>query len=231
MNESAQLPLDLAHRPALGRDDFLVAAANAEAVAWIDRWPDWPSPALAVFGPAGCGKTHLGEVWRARSGAPSIAAAELAASDLPGLLAPARAVVVEDAAVVAGDAAAEEALFHLHNLARDAGGHLLLLAREAPARWPLRLPDLVSRLRAAPAVGVAAPDDGLLAAMLVKMFADRQLRPGQEVVAYLLARMERSADAARRLVAAVDRASLAARRPVTVPLVREVMADLEASIG
>jgi len=224
MNDSVQLPLDLAYRPALGRDDFLVAPANAQAVAWIDRWPDWPAPALAVFGPAGCGKSHLGEVWRARNSAVAIAARDLLETGLPALLAPSRAVVVDSAADVAGNARLEEALFHLHNLPREAGGHLLLLDRAAPARWSLALPDLMSRLRAAPAVGVDAPDDRLLAAMLVKLFADRQLRPGQEVLGYLLARMERSADAARRIVAAIDRASLAARRPVTVPLAREVIA-------
>ncbi|WP_348771417.1 DnaA/Hda family protein [Azospirillum sp. SYSU D00513] len=201
--------------------------SNADAVAWLDRWPSWPAPALALFGPDGCGKTHLGHVWRARSRAVVAQGADLDTAGLPDLLAPANAVVVDDADRVAGSPAREEALFHLYNLARDSGGHLLLLSRIAPARWRVRLPDLRSRLRAAPAVGVEPPDDALLAAVLVKIFADRQLHPGVEVVSYLLARMERSLDAARRVVAAMDHASLAAHRPVTVPLAREVLAALE----
>lgn len=221
---AAQLPLDLGHRPALGREDFLVGPGNAEAVAWLDRWPEWPGPALVVHGPPGCGKTHLAQVWRARSGAVVAESDNLGRADLPALIAPAAAVVVDDADGIAGWPERERALFHLHNLARDAGGHLLVLARHAPAQWAVGLPDLRSRLRAAPAVGVAAPDDALLAAVLVKLFADRQLKPGVEVIAYLLTRMERSLDAARRTVEAIDRASLAARRPVTVPLAREVLA-------
>ncbi|NYZ11213.1 DNA replication protein [Azospirillum sp. RWY-5-1] len=227
MSLPAQLPLDLGHRPASGRDDFLVAPSNAEAIAWLDAWPAWPAPALTLFGPAGCGKTHLAHVWRARSHATLVSGEDLDRADLPGLLGNARAVAVDDADRVAGRRAREEALFHLYNLARDAGGHLLLLSGRPPSRWRMRLADLRSRVKAAPAVGVEAPDDALLAAVLVKLFADRQLRPGLDVITYLLARMERSLDAAGRIVAATDRLSLAARRAITVPLVREVLADLD----
>jgi DnaA regulatory inactivator Hda len=228
MSQPVQLPLDLGHRPAMGGEDFMVAPGNAAAVAWLDRWPNWPAPVLTVHGPPGCGKTHLAHVWRARSRAPLVSGAALDVATLPELLALTRTVAVDDADAVAGVPALETALFHLHNLAGEAGGQLLLLARQAPAHWRLGLADLRSRLLAAPAVAVAAPDDALLAGVLVKLFADRQLRPGHDVIAYLLARMERSLDAARRVVAALDRASLAAHRPVTVPLVREVLAVLDA---
>jgi len=227
MSLPAQLPLDLGHRTAMGCEDFLVAPSNADAVAWLDRWPSWPAPALTVYGPAGCGKSHLGHVWRARSQAPIANGATLDGADLPELLGIANAVVVEDADKVAGKPAREEALFHLYNLAREQGGHLLLLSRKAPSRWRARLADLRSRIKGAPAVEVHAPDDALLAAVLVKLFADRQLRPGLEVISYLLTRMERSLDAARSVVAALDHASLAAHRRVTVPLAREVLAEFE----
>ncbi|MBP2298344.1 HdaA/DnaA family protein [Azospirillum picis] len=227
MSLPAQIPLDLGHRTAMGGEDFLVAPSNADAVAWLDRWPSWPAPALTVYGPAGCGKTHLAQVWRARSRAVLANGAALDSADLPALLAPANAVVVDMADAVAGRPAREEALFHLYNLAREQQGHLLLLSRRAPARWRVRLADLRSRIKGAPAVEVQPPDDALLAAVLVKLFADRQLRPGMEVITYLLARMERSLDFARRLVAALDHASLAAHRGVTVPLAREVLVELQ----
>ena len=211
----------------MGCEDFLVAPSNADAVAWLDRWPSWPAPALTVFGPDGCGKTHLSQVWRARSHAVVTRGDMLDSAEVPALLAPANAVVVEDADAVSGRPEREEALFHLYNLAREQHGHLLLLSRKAPSRWRTRLADLRSRIKGAPAVEVRPPDDALLAAVLVKLFADRQLRPGLEVVSYLLARMERSLDSARRLVAALDHASLAAHRGVTVPLAREVLSDLQ----
>jgi chromosomal replication initiation ATPase DnaA len=204
MTRPGQLALDLGHRPSLGREDFLVAPCNAEAVAWIDRWPDWPGPALVIHGPEGCGKTHLAQVWRQLSGAPESS-------------------VVEDADRLEDDVG----LFHAFNSHAEQGTHLLLTARTPPARWPDRLPDLISRLAASPTVEIGPPDDTLIAQILVKLFADRQLDISEGVLPYLVSHMERSFAAARRLVAAADAAALAAKRRVTVPLVREVLAGLE----
>ena len=207
MTRPDQLTLDLGHRPALGREDFLVAPCNADAVAWIDRWPDWPGPALVIHGPAGCGKSHLAQVWRARSGTSA-------------------GSVVEDADRPDDDVA----LFHRFNRHAEEGGHMLLTARTPPARWPGRLPDLVSRLAAAPTVAIGPPDETLIAQVVVKLFADRQLDIGPDVVAYLATHMERSFESARNLVAAADTAALAAKRAVTVPLVRTVLAEMVAAL-
>jgi DnaA regulatory inactivator Hda len=227
---TAQLPLELPLRPALGREDFLVAPCNEVAVAWIDRWPDWPGPAVALYGPPGCGKTHLCQVWRAASGAVEIDAGLLARAEPPELLGAARACVLDDAEILlAGEGADAERLLHLFNSVVERGGQLLLAARAAPARWPCGLADLGSRLAAATAVRLAAPDDALMEALLVKLFTDRQLAVGEEVVRYLLARMERSFAAARALVAALDRAALAERRAVTVPLARRVLEGYETT--
>lgn len=219
-----QLPLDLAHAPHYSRVDFLIAEANRDAVAFVDRFPETPGTGLALWGPAGCGKTHLTHVWAERVGARFLAAAGLtdtlaALSERPG-----DALAFDDANRVAGDDEAERALFHLLNLTREKGGALLLAAREPPARWPVRLPDLRSRLAALPAVSIGAPDDALLGAVLVKLFADRQLSVGEDVVAYLLGRMERSLAAARRIVERLDALGLAAKRPVTVPLAAQALA-------
>ncbi len=218
----AQLPLDLGHRPALGRDDFLVAPCNAQAVAWLDRWPAWPSHGLVLFGPPGCGKSHLLAAFAAAHAATGTLlrpAAGLTAAAVPDLVAAARLLLIDDLDGLED----ETALFHLHNLAREAGCSLVLAASQPPAHLPLRLPDLASRLRALPAVGIGAPDDAVLAAVIVKQFADRQLAVGEGVVSYLVGRMERSFAAARAVVEALDRASLAERRAVTVRLARAVL--------
>jgi len=224
----AQLSLDFDHRPALGGEDFLVAPCNADAVSWLDRWPLWPGPGLVLVGPAACGKTHLANVFLAQSGAQGLTAAALADTDPVALADMAPASVVDDADAVAA-AGGEEALLHLYNAVAAAGRGLLLTARSAPARWPIGLRDLKSRLNALPTVEIGPPDDALISAVLVKQFADRQLRVDADVISYLTARMERSFDAARMLVTAVDRAALASGRNITVPLVGGVLADLQQS--
>jgi DnaA regulatory inactivator Hda len=219
-----QLALDLGHRPALGRDDFLVAPCNAEAVAWLERWPHWPSHALAVFGPAGSGKSHLLAAFAQHHGnAIAVAGAALTTEAVPGLVGAGQVVMVDGL----DDLADEGALFHLWNLTKETGRSLLLAGREAPARLRIALPDLRSRLSATAAVGIGAPDDALLAALLVKQFADRQLRVGEDVVTYILGRMERSFAAARAVVEALDQASLAERRGITVPLARTVLEGMD----
>lgn len=217
---TGQLAFSLAYRPALGAGDFFVAPSNQDAVAWIDRWPDWQAPGLVVHGPPGCGKSHLLAVWRAVSDGGLIDAATLAGKDPAALLGSATHLAVERLDALRD----EHVLFHLFNMVVERGGRLLLAARQAPTRLQIRLPDLASRVGALPAVAVTEPDDDLLAAVLVKLFADQQIDPAPNLINYLTARMERSFDAARRLVLALDRRALERRRPPSVHMAREVLA-------
>src|SRR5207244_4295451 len=173
-----QLSLDLPYRTALGRSDFLVSDSNATAVGWIDRWPDWPSGVLMLHGPPGCGKTHLVHLWRDRTPAVILPGEALAEARLPHLLAESRhRIAIDDA-----DRAPERALLHLHNSCLECRGSLLITARRPPGSWTVALGDLRSRLRAALAVGIGVPDDALLSGVLIKHFADRQLRVAPEVI-------------------------------------------------
>ena len=222
MNTAEQFTLEFDHFPALSGEDFLVTSGNAEAVAWIDRWPDWPSPALAIFGPAGCGKSHLVEAFKTLASATSVTAADLQFKLLPLT----GALVFEDAdRTLTSDQ--EEPFLHLYNALAEAGGWLLVTGRSAPSRWPIELVDLVSRLNATPAVEIGVPDDGLIAIVLVKLFTDRQLRVEPNVVSYAVSHMERSFDSARRLVAAADSLALAEGRRITVPLIKQVLECLD----
>ena len=208
-----QLPLDLAYRPALGSADFVVADANRDAVAWIDRWPDWPAHALAIHGPKGCGKTHLAHVWQAKSGA--VALIQPLADGIPP---PPRVVLDEPRAWT------ETALLHLYNALREAGGHLLIASEIPPARWNVTLPDLASRLAGMPAVALAAPDDELLISVMAKQFSDRGLEVNDDVLRYVASRIERSVAAAAKMVDKIDRAALAEQRKVTLALARKCLA-------
>jgi chromosomal replication initiation ATPase DnaA len=220
-----QLVFDLPHRPASGREDFLVSTSNASAVALIDAWPQWPHRAVVLTGPAGAGKSHLVEVWRARAAAFACSGEALGEVSVEAALS-AGAVAVEDIDRGVGD---ERVLFHLLNLARETRLSLVVTTRLAPGELEIALPDLRSRLRALSMAKIEPPDDALIGALLVKLFADRQLAVAPAVVQFLVARMERSADCARRLVAALDRLALERRRRITRELAVEALAGLEQS--
>jgi len=208
---SRQLTFDLPLRVARGREDFFVSPANALALAMLDGWRDWPLGKCVLAGPPGSGKTHLAHVWAAETGASVVAAAALPNADLPALAK--GAVVVEDAHAIGG-AKGETALFHLHNLLAEAGQPLLVTASAPPRDWAIGLPDLASRMQAAPLTRLDPPDDALLRAVLAKQFSDRQVIVAPVVLDWLIARMHRSLAAARDLVAALDARALAEGRPI-----------------
>jgi chromosomal replication initiation ATPase DnaA len=214
-----QLVLDLPLRTALGREDFLVTPSNAGAVAMIDRYPDWPHYGAVLVGEAGSGKSHLLEVWRQASGARLVLAKDLGLEPPDGLLA-GGALAIDDAP---GSALDERALFHLLNLARQSGASVLIASEADPANWKVRLPDLASRLKALPVARLDPPDDALLRGVLVKLFADRQLVIEEQLISYLMLRMPRSLEAARALVADIDRLALTEKTAVTRGLAARVL--------
>jgi chromosomal replication initiation ATPase DnaA len=220
-SSSRQLALALDHGESFAREDFVEGPSNTAALSLIDRWPDWPSCVMALIGPQGSGKSHLATIWSEQSGARFVSMRTLDRERLPSVLATG-ALVVEDFAEGAFD---EAVLFHLLNLAQQEGAYLLLTARNAPAGWTIGLPDLASRLRAIPAVTSSAPDDPLLRAVMIKLFADRQLAVDETLIAYLLTRMERSFPAARQVVDNLDREAMRQKRPVNRALAAELYRD------
>jgi chromosomal replication initiation ATPase DnaA len=217
-----QLIFDLARRTTYERPDFLVSDCNRTAVEWIDRWPLWPSAAIVVHGPPGCGKTHLAHLWRQRAFATLLSGEALTEAVLPAILEHSPPCIAVDDA----DRASARVLLHLYNSCVERRGSLFFTARLAPERWPFPLADLRSRLRAAVVVGVGVPDDAMLCAVLAKHFADRQIRVSPDVIAYLISRIERSFAAAGLLAARLDNAALSGGTAVTVALARRVLPEL-----
>lgn len=223
---TGQLTFNLDHRPALAGDDFLVASANEAAVKWIDQWPDWPTHAVALSGPQGSGKTHLAHVFQARSDAGYISGANITEMNARALVEGHAALVIDDADGIS-EPAQEEGLFHILNILKEQNKQALLLAKTPPSRWPIKLADLRSRLNALPHVAIDNPDEVLITAVMVKQFADRQLRINTGVIDFLLPRMERSFAAVQKVVIAIDAAALAEHRNITVPLVSRVLKSLD----
>jgi DnaA regulatory inactivator Hda len=209
-----QLPLPFQHQPRYEAADFITACSNQEALTWLDA--DWPERRLALFGPEGCGKSHLLHIWAERTGAVLLSGSTL--TDLETV--PSSGGLALDDADQVSD---ETRLLHLLNTARDRGLRLLLAARSAPSRWPVRLPDLSSRLRAITAVAIAPPDDDLLAALLKRLVADRQLVMPQAAQDWVLHHLPRSPAVLREAVARLDQASLASRAPITRPLAVKIL--------
>lgn len=221
-----QLVLDLPVRSALGVEDFIITESNRAAVEMIDRWPSWPHQALVICGPEGAGKTHLSNVWRLASDALVLDCERIDddwVRDFTGVT----PLVIEN---IDQCRLNEQALFHLLNLAKERGFHILFTARKLPGIWAMDLPDLRSRMRALPLVEIQPPDEMLLQSLLIKLFDDRQLPVSPAAIKYLARHMDRSMTMAVRLVDAVDRAAWNATGQRVKTISRDMAGDALAAL-
>ena len=225
-----QLPLDFYYRPYMGRDDFMPSSCNFAAFRLIDSWPMWTYFAACIYGPEGCGKTHLANIFSEKVSAvehypykiPCIEAKNLTLDMPRQLLSNYYFLIVENLTTDIN----QEALFNLYNIYRDEGGSILFTSRQAPARLNFALADLRSRMNIVPSIEIKEPDDDLLSALLVKLFMDRQINITPEIINYILANMQRSFAYAKKLVAEIDTISLAQKRAVSIPIVKEALENL-----
>ena len=212
----AQLVQPLETRPALSREDFVVGLGNAEAVKFIDSYPDWPAPVAALHGPSGSGKSHLAGAWASRANATIL---EASALDQSALQNPSAAVVIENVDAQPSDSTRDAVLFALF----ERGSTILLTGRSEPSQWQASIPDLISRYRAILSFALWAPDDALLEAIARKLFADKQVTVPDAVIAQMVCSLERSPDAIHHFVARADAKALAEKRPITTALIREIL--------
>ena len=223
---SSQLPLSFEAKRSYAREDFVPGASNEAALTLVDAWPEWPARACAIAGPGGSGKTHLAHIWQTRSDAIAIAPDELSSERVTAL--PGGVIAMIDEADRIAD---ETAFFHLLNFVNQTSGWLLLTGVEAPTVWPTRVPDLHSRLTALPCVELKAPDEGLIARVLLKLFADRQLKLPEALIDYLVPRLRRSFADAERIVVLIDRLALQQKRNISVEIGAQALRLLEAELA
>lgn len=212
---SSQIPLPLPAKARLGRADFITSPCSEAAVAFIDTWPRWPSPAGVLYGPAGSGKSHLAGVWADKAEGVVLLAADL----VPETLLADMPLVIEDVDAEPLGHEREAVLFAL----LERGQSLIITAHQPPSAWGYEIPDLKSRYEALLAFPLWEPDDALLQGLAKKLFADRQLHVPDSVIAQMIKALERSPAAVRDFVARADETALAEKKPVTLGLIRTLL--------
>lgn len=214
-----QYTLPLPSQEHLGVEDFMVADSNREAWHWIVQTQPqhWPTHCLLLLGPEGCGKSHLLNIWRNAHGADILDPG----ADIIASIQATQAYLLDDAERITGNPAYEVWLQHLFNTTREAKAYLLLASRLPPKDWGLGLADIRSRLNSVYTVMVNEPDDDLLTALLMKLFADRQLRVDTQAITYIVRHFPRSAGIIRDFVDFIDRQALAEKRNVSAHFIRD----------
>jgi len=223
MIKSQQLPFDLGSNLAYERDDFWVSKANEAAVSWIDRWPDWSSSAIIIFGEPASGKTHLSQVWKGQSNAIEIKVKEIKNIQIEKFIKDSENIIIENIGDIIGDLESEKIIFHIYNNIKERGGYLLLTSQQPIKNYNFKLADLESRFMSLPIAALTPPDEDLMAVILTKVFSDRQIFVSQKVVNFIVLRLDRSFLAIRDIVKKIDHLSLIEKRSITIPLVKKVI--------
>jgi chromosomal replication initiation ATPase DnaA len=214
-----QVSFQFGFKSSYSLQDFIVSASNRDAFNYIMSWPNWGDHRFArmlyIYGPDGSGKTHLSHIWKGKSGAEF---ADL--KNLKDLYNKSNALILDN---IEDYLDCQDDLFHLINIALDRKFFLLITSRCSPGNLDIKLPDLRSRINAITSAGITNPDYELLSILLIKHFSDRQLKVSQEVINFIIARIERSFEVALKLVKKVDELALAQRRKITIPLIKEAL--------
>ena len=221
-----QITLDFPSAQNYDRSQFMIGACNAMAADWIDRWPEWPGVirAVIIHGEPNCGKTHLATIWREASQAIDITSISEGIDDID----PDKSYVLDE--LECGSNWPDEICFHLLNRFTGSNGSLLILAKEAPASMPWRLADVASRLAAINTAQITAPDDNLLKHLLRKLSDDRGMALDDEMISYIVKRMERSFGAANMIIDALDEISITEKKKVTMNMVRNILTDMQPTL-
>lgn len=195
---SEQLPLNLAPEPKYIFENFVVGKSNRDAYTAVSAYPNWPAPVLILYGPTGCGKTHLGQAW---------------------LNLFKNVVFIDNAS-----SSDELDLFSAINKALngECAGTLLSDSRH-PENWNVSLPDLRSRLDYIPKFSIERPSDDVLGAVIRKLFEDKGRSIKADIVAYILTHYDRSVPLISKLVQDIETQASAQKRDVTRNFVATIL--------
>ena len=220
---NVQLTFDLGDDVSLNRDDFIVSESNKDAIAWIDRWPNWPVnvPGLNIFGAPLSGKSHLANIWRSKSNALSIENPSLDIIGVRELLVDHKNILIDNF----DNSWKEEPLLHLYNLVQEIGGSFIIISEQPVSQMDIKLRDLASRVSAMSTVELKLPDDEIIKGVMRKLFKDRQIDVSNDVVNYLCRRMERSFKEVGRLVDRLDKISLSEKNTINLSLARRILQE------
>ena len=228
-NKNIQLSFNLKKEKIYEKDDFLVSKSNKEAYKLINKWPDWESRKIIIFGDSGTGKTHLSKIWQKKTSAIILNLNKFKKIKFDNFFLKKKKFIIEnisnffDKIKKKDKENLEKNLLHFYNLIDEKRGYVVLTASIAPKFWGINLPDLKSRILSSTTVNIKKPDDELLSSVLVKLFIDKQILIDKKIIKFIVYRSERSFTSLQSLVNKIDELSLIKKKKINLNFVKKLI--------
>lgn len=223
-NQTTQIPIEFEKNISFKKEDFILSPSNEKAFDDVFHLP-WLSHGLIVLGEKSSGKTHLLNIWSDDVRATVLGRDDILSFDFGDNETP-PFIAIDKVDQFFGEAQYEEKLFHLYNSVKELGGKILFTTQVEPVSWQIKLPDLSSRLKSLQVTKIGSADEFLLKAVLLKLFSDRQIQVGMDVIDYAIPRIDRSMATLVHFVQVIDETSLSEKRNITVPFVKKILDSL-----
>ena len=228
-NKNIQLSFNLKKKKIYEKDDFLVSKSNKEAYKFINKWPNWESRKIIIFGDSGTGKTHLSKIWQKKTSAIILNLNKFKKIKFDNFFLKKKKFIIEnisnffDKIKKKDKENLEKNLLHFYNLIDEKRGYVVLTAAIAPKFWGINLPDLKSRILSSTTINIKKPDDELLSSVLVKLFIDKQILIDKKIIKFIVYRSERSFTSLQSLVNKIDEQSLITKKKININFVKKLI--------
>ena len=203
------------------KQDFYVSENNFSAFKLIESWPKWPSRLVNVFGPTGCGKTHLINILKSKIQSIFILAKDVNAETLTQYKIK-ECLIIDDF----DNNIKENILYSIINLAFQDNKYLIISSKVSLKKFEVKLDDLKSRFQSFVEIGINLPTDDMIRVILTKNFSDKQIQISEKNIEYILKNIERSYEKINSFSSSIDGLSLAKARPINLQLIKKVLNEL-----
>ena len=219
---SQQLIFNFPFKKTYFSQDFYVSQNNFNAFKLIESWPQWPSRFINIFGPKGCGKTHLANILSSKIGS-LIISANIIDNGVIGEYKTKECLIIDEF----NNNIEENLLYSIINLALQDNKYLIISSPISLKKFKIKLKDLNSRFTSFIEVGIDLPTDDLIKVILTKNFSDKQISISKKNIDYILNNIDRSYEKINLFSNSIDNLSLEKAKPVNLHLIKDVLKKIK----
>ena len=198
--------------------DFYVSSNNFEVYKLIESWPEWTDKKINIYGPKGCGKTHLANILRKKLNSLIIKSSEIEKTNLDDIN-KFECLIIDDY----NNNIEENFFYSFLNQITQTNKYLVINSQIPIKKTKVKLNDLKSRVDSFIDLGIDLPTDDLLRVIITKSFSDKQIKVNIKLLEFILKNIDRSYEKVFKFIRDIDNESLKLGKPISMKLIKSLL--------